>query len=266
MLANFAMYDLPEVRAATDAWWRGVAAALQRAGIPAVPESLTRDADIDVLHSPELLLTQTCGYPLTHALAGVVSLVATPAYSADGCNGADYCSFILVSQDNPAAGLEDLRGSVCTFNGRNSQSGYNSLRAAVAPIAGGDGFFSRVIESGGHPASIELVASGKADVCAVDCVTHGLIANHRPDALAGTRIVGVTESVPGLPYVTRAAVDEDYLRRLRDGLAEAFADPRLAGPRETLMLAGMQVLDYDAYNCIDDMEKAACAAGYAQIH
>ena len=34
----------------------------------------------------------------------------------------------------------------------------------------------------------------------------------------------------------------------------------------TLMLAGMQVLDYDAYGRIDDMENAARAAGYAQIH
>ncbi len=266
MLANLSMYDFPEVRAATDAWWCGIAAALQRAGIAAVPDSLTRDPDIDVLHSPELLLTQTCGYPLTHALAGVVTLVATPGYSADGCNGVDYCSFIVVSEDNPAAGLADLRGCVCTYSGRNSQSGYNTLRAAVAPIAGGDAFFSRVFESGGHPVSIELVATGKADVCAVDCVTHGLMAKYRPAALAGTRIIGATESAPGLPYVTHAAADEDYLRRLRDGLAAAFADPDLADTRDTLMLAGMQVLDYDAYRRIDDMENAARAAGYAQIH
>jgi hypothetical protein len=32
------------------------------------------------------------------------------------------------------------------------------------------------------------------------------------------------------------------------------------------MLASMEVLDYDAYGCIDDMENAARAAGYAQIH
>ena len=266
MLANFAMYDFPEVRAATDAWWRGIAAALQRTGIPAVPESLTRDADIDVLHSPELLLTQTCGYPLTHALAGIVSLVATPAYSADGCNGVDYCSFILVSQDNPAAGLEDLRGSVCTFNGPNSQSGYNSLRAAVAPIAGGDEFFSRVIESGGHPVSIELVATGQAGVCAVDCVTHALIAKCQPNALAGTRVIGATEAAPGLPYVTRAGVDKEFMRRLRDGLQAAFADPRLADARDTLLLTDLYVLGYAAYQRIDDMEDSARATGYAEIH
>jgi len=265
MLANLSMYDFPEVHAATNAWWHGIAGALRRAGIDEVPESLTWDAEIDVLHSPELLLTQTCGYPLTHELEGIVSLVATPAYGADGCHGVDYCSFILVSEDNGAKGLEDLRGSVCTYNGANSQSGYNCLRAAIAPLAGGEAFFSRVFESGDHQVSMELVASGEADVCAVDCVTHGMIARHRPKALVGTRVLATTESAPGLPYVTRAGVDEDRLRRLRDGLREAFADPRLADVRDTLMLAGMQVLDYDAYGPIDAMENAARAAGYPDI-
>ena len=266
MLASLPMYDLPEVTAATDTWWSGVASALQRAGLDAVPEALTRDPDVDVLHSKELLLSQTCGYPLTHALVGAVALVATPIYSADGCSGADYCSLIVVADENPAADLEDLRGAVCAYSRPHSHSGYNALRAAVAPLAGGAAFFSRVVESGGHPVSIELVATGTADVCAVDCVTHALMAKYRPDALAGTRVLGATERAPGLPFVTRAGVDEDCLRRLRDGLNEAFADPRLADVRDALMLTGVQVLGYDAYQRIDDMEDSAHAAGYAEIH
>lgn len=266
MLASLAMYDLAELRAATDAWWRGIAMALRRAGIEAVPDTLTRNGDDDLWRSPEMLLSQTCGYPLTHELSGVVELVATPAYSADGCNGVDYCSLILVSEENAAATLDDLRGSVCTYNSRNSQSGYNALRAAIAPLARGGRFFSRVVESGGHPLSIELVATGQVDVCAVDCVTHGLLANCRPEALAGTRVIGVTERAPGLPYVTRAGASRDDISRLRDGLREAFADPRLADTREALLLTGMQVLDYEAYRCIGDMEDSARAAGYSEMN
>lgn len=265
MLASLAMYDLPELRAATDAWWRGIAAALRRAGIDAVPDTLTRNGGGDFWHSPEMLLGQTCGYPLTHELAGVVALVATPAYSADGCSGVDYCSLLVVSEQNTAAKLEDLRGGVCAYNNRNSQSGYNALRAVVAPLSRGGRFFSRAVESGGHPNSIELVVAGQADVCAVDCVTHGLLAKCRPGAMAGTRVIGVTERAPGLPYVTRAGAGSDQISRLRDGLSEAFADPRLADAREALLLSGMQVLDYEAYRCIGDMENAARAAGYAKI-
>ena len=265
MLASLPMYDFPEVTAATDSWWRGVASALQRAGLDAVPEALTRDPDVDVWNSQELLLSQTCGYTLTHALAGVIELVATPAYSADGCSGVDYCSLIVVSEDNPAAGLKDMRGAVCAYSRRHSHSGYNALRAAVAPLADGGAFFSRTTESGGHPASIELVASGKADVCAVDCVTHALIAQCQPDVLGGTRVLGSTEHAPGLPYVTRAGMDDEFVSRLRDGLQMAFSDPCLGAARDTLLLTGMQVLDYDAYQRIDDMEDSARAAGYAEI-
>jgi ABC-type phosphate/phosphonate transport system substrate-binding protein len=266
MLASLPMYDLPEARAATDDLWRGIASALRRAGIDDVPGALTRDPDIDVWHSRELLLSQTCGYPLTHALAGVVELVATPAYSAECCSGADYRSLVVVSEDNPAVGLDDLRGGVCAYNARHSQSGYNVLRAAIAPLADGAGFFSNVIESGDHGNSIALVATGRADVCATDCVTHAMIARYRPDALDGTRVLCATECAPGLPYVTRAGIDRSDVERLRDGLRTAFAEPDLAVARDALFLSGIEILSLDAYRRIDDMENSARDSGYAEIH
>ena len=266
MLASLRMYDLPEVRSATDAWWRGVAAALERAGLESVPASLNWDANIDVLRSPELLLGQTCGYPLTHALADVVELVATPAYSADGCSGADYCSLIVVSEDNPAAALAALRGAVCAYSRRDSHSGYNALRAAIAPLADGSAFFSQVVESGRHAMSIGMVARGEADICAVDCVTHALLARYRPDTLSGTRVLARTESAPGLPYVTHAGAPSETVRRLRDGLRTAASDPGLMDVRESLFLSDIYVLGDDAYRRIEDMEDSARAAGYAEIH
>lgn len=260
------MYDLPEVRAATDAWWRGIATALERAGLGGVPRALTRDSGIDLWHSPQMLLSQTCGYPLTHALAGVVELVATPAYSVDGCNGADYCSLIVVSEDSHAEELADLRGAVCAYSRRDSHSGYNALRAAIAPLAGGGAFFDRVVESGAHALSIGLIATGEADVCAVDCVTHALMARYQPNALSGTRVMARTERAPGLPYVTRAGTGGDDMSRLRDALLSAANDPALADVRDALLLGDIHVLDHDAYRRIDDMESSARAAGYAEIH
>ena len=44
---------------------------------------------------------------------------------------------------------------------------------------------------------------GRADVCAVDCVTWALLARHRPSALHGLRVIALTEPMPGLPLVTR---------------------------------------------------------------
>lgn len=265
-VASLPMYDLPELRAATDAWWQGLARAFRREGIADVPGGLDRrESYHDVWLAPDLLISQTCGYPLTHALAGGVELAATPCYSAEGCQGPDYCSFVIVRADSAASAIGDLRGLRCAINGLDSQSGYNALRSLVATVAKDGRFFGSVAVSGGHGASLALVASGEADVAAIDCVTHRLLARHRPAALAGTRVLGRTASAPGLPYVTRAGADADLLQRLRGGLERAFAEPELAATRESLLLADLAILPLSAYDRISVMETAAVAAGYREV-
>ena len=97
-LASLPMYDLPEVSAATDGWWQGLAAAFARAGVEEVPERLVRGVGLpDHWLAPDLLFSQTCGYPLTDALSGRVGLLATPCYAAEGTAGPDYCSVIVVA-------------------------------------------------------------------------------------------------------------------------------------------------------------------------
>jgi ABC-type phosphate/phosphonate transport system substrate-binding protein len=170
-----------------------------------------------------------------------------------------------VPADHPATGIADLRGAHCAVNGLESQSGYNALRALIAPYARDGRFFGKVTVTGAHAESIARVASGEIDVAAVDCVTHALLARHRPAALAGTRVLCRTASAPGLPYVTGGAADDDRVRRLREGLRAALEDPELADARETLMLAGIAELPLSAYGRIVEMENEAIAAGYARI-
>src|SRR5262249_7187037 len=150
-----------------------------------VPDALDRRAAYqDVWLQRDLLFSQTCGYPLTHALAGKVALLATPCYAAEGCDGSNYCSFVMVAADSAARALEDLRGRRGAVNSLDAQSGCNALRALVAPAARDGRFFGSVSLTGSHLASLALVASHAADVAALDCVTHGLLARHRPQALA----------------------------------------------------------------------------------
>jgi len=49
----------------------------------------------------------------------------------------------------------------------------NVLRREVAPLARERRFFSEAFMSGRHLDSIALIAAGKADVAAIDCVTFG---------------------------------------------------------------------------------------------
>src|SRR5690606_6754530 len=106
MLASLPMYDLPEVAAATAAWWQGLARAFRAEGLADVPGRLaTAPALPGHWRDPALLFSQTCGFPLTHGLAGALRLVATPCYRAAGCDGARYRSFLVVAGDSPTRSI-----------------------------------------------------------------------------------------------------------------------------------------------------------------
>jgi len=264
--ASLPMYNLAEAPNASASLWNGIARHLRRVGIPDVPDRLLeRPAIPEHWLSDELLLSQTCGYPLTHALKGRVQLLATPCYSADGCEGSNYCSVVIVPEDSPVATLADLRGKRLAFNTPDSQSGMNALRALIAPIAGGKRFFGEAIESGSHSASLALVAAGKADMAAIDSVSYALFRHHGRADVRRVRVLCRTASAPSLPFITGGSTDPERVLRLREGLRAAMEHPALAGAREALLLKDIMLLPESAYQPILDMEQAAERQGYPQL-
>jgi ABC-type phosphate/phosphonate transport system substrate-binding protein len=249
MIAALQMYDWPEVREATDLWWKGIARHL------GVDLPLSRPADFTTpWFRDDLLFGQTCGYPFTHALQGQVKLVGTPHYGADGCDGPNYCSIILARDAKP---LERFRGGVAAVNTPDSMSGMLALKLVFAPLAKAGQFFSRAVETGGHLASLAAVQAGEADVCAIDCVCVAMARRYRPTALEGLVEIARSPLVPGLPWVTRAG----DVAALRTALHQAFADPALAGARERLLLTGFSALPATDYDRIIDLESAMDRAG-----
>jgi ABC-type phosphate/phosphonate transport system substrate-binding protein len=264
--AGLPMYDLAELRAATGAWWRGLARAFSAEGLEDVPLRLSRAGPPERLwQADDLLFAQTCGYPLMHGLAATLRLVATPCYAAAGCRGPEYCSLILVREDEGADGLEALRGRAAVINAPDSHSGCNALRALVAPLAAQRRFFGRVMVSGSHLESLRALREGAADVAAIDCVLHALLARHRPSALIGLRTLMFSPRVPGLPYVTSARRPLDTVRRLRAGLRRALADPALAACRNDLLIDGAAVLSLEDYGIIADLGRGSRELGYDEL-
>ena len=260
------MYDLPEVGEWTDGLWTAIAGELREGGVRDVPDALERPGDHHDAWRPEgLLLSQSCGYPVATAYRGTLRVVATPHYAASGCEGHRYSSVVVVRASSRATTLGALRGAVCAFNARDSQSGYNALRAVVAPIAGGRRFFARTVETGAHAASIEAVRAGRADVCSVDCVTWALLARYRPSALDGLVVLASTQRMPGLPLVTAADRSDASLDSIRHALGRAFSRPDLAETREALLIRGLSMLPVDAYEPLLALERAAIAAGYPDL-
>jgi ABC-type phosphate/phosphonate transport system substrate-binding protein len=267
MIAALPMYDLPEARAATDAWWSILCHHFRRAGLEDMPDILTRTTNVtDSWTMPSLLFTQTCGYPFTHDWSDKLRLVATPRYAAEGCEGSNYRSAFLVAEASNAASLEDLRGKHIAFNANHSQSGFNAPRAKIAPLAKAGKFFAEAIESGGHRQSMALVRDGGVDVCAVDCVTWEMHRRHAPALIEGLRVLDWTDAAPNLPYVTAINRDDETVDRLRSGLQAAIADPDGRAAREVLFLDSIEILEPAAYETIDTMERRAIDLGYDHLN
>lgn len=267
MGASLPMYDWPELREATDAWWAALAEAFRAEGLTGVPTHLTRGpAPDDLWAAPDLFVSQTCGYPLMHAWAGRLTPVATPHYAAEGCDGPDYCSLVLVRADDAAEDLAALRGKCAAYNGEDSQSGYSAFRAAVAPHARDGRFFATTVRSGAHLDSMALVASGEADVCAVDSIVWALARHHRGELARRLRVLARTPAAPGLPLVTASARPDEEVGRMRAALRTAIAAPGLGAVREALLLRDMSELETGAYDRILQLERFAIDAGYPVLN
>ena len=266
-LACLPWYELPETRAAQDALWTVIARHLQRQGIDDVPAHLTRGRpSLALLTDPGLLFGQCCGYDVVYGLSDCVTVLATPKYAADGCEGSDYRSVVLVPAESPFKALDDLRGSVCVINGFNSHSGTNALRAMVAPLSRDGRFFASVKVSGTHMDSLAMLQAGKADVMAMDCVLHALLTCHRPQALIQTRILCRSDPVAAPPFVTAHTADDDLIARLRSALADAFSDTDARAPMATLLLRGIVFRPATDYAGIVALEAEALAHGYMELH
>lgn len=265
------MYDLPELKTATNTWWQAITRALQQEGVRDVPQTLARQQQQQypvretVWRDETLLLTQTCGYPLMHDFAGILKAVAAPVYNAEGCENEFYRSAIIVREDNPAQTIKTFRGQRLAANAPDSQSGCNCLRALVAPLAIEGRFFGNIIWTGAHRQSLAAVRNNNADIAAIDAVTLALITRHAPAEISGLRILCWSESTPALPYATRAAASHDLVRRLRNALQRAVEEPAAATSREDLLISNVKAIDNDAYLPIIRIRKKAQSLGYLEL-
>jgi ABC-type phosphate/phosphonate transport system substrate-binding protein len=192
-VACLPMYDWPEVRPATDAVWACLRGALGQRGI-AAPEALTRGAE--PWDDPGLVLGQTCGLPYRCGLHARVTLIGAPDYGLEGCPPGFYRSALVVRSDDARARLDDFAGAGYACNATLSQSGHAALAEALGPLAP-----ERGLVTGSHRASIRAVATGAAEIAAIDAVSWRLACAWEPHA-AWLRVLGWTRPTPGLPMIT----------------------------------------------------------------
>lgn len=246
--------------------WDVLRTRLLQAGCGVLPPALDWPDDL-LAHwrDPQLLLSQTCGYPLTHALAGAVQLLGCFHYDAPGCEGMVCRSQLVARTEHTGRTLAEFRGLRAAFNSHDSQSGYNALRAAVAPLAVTGRFFGEVLATGSHAASIAAVQQGRADLAAIDCVTWAGLQRDMPQMLTGVCTIGQTQAYPGLPLVTGRDTSAKEVLALQTALAALVEDPAAATALAALGITGFQTLPIETYQVCIDMRLQSQALGYPEL-
>jgi ABC-type phosphate/phosphonate transport system substrate-binding protein len=226
------MYDWREERAAVDALWADIRA---RAGGD-LPVALTRPADEAALFAlwrdPALVLSQTCWGPLSLGLLPGLRVLAQPDYSdVAGGQGPLYRSVLigrsgdaLPAPEGPEADLPDdvLSGQLLAANARHSLSGWLALAGDLGAEPGT--LAADVVITGGHRASVRVVAEGRADIAAIDCRSWALARRYEPCA-RGLVVLGWTAARPGLPYVTGPLTAPSQVAELRETLTRMGCHP-----------------------------------------
>ena len=216
MIALLPMYDRPETAAANDALWQAIRAELGRG-----PENLTRDMDLwQAWRSPDLLLAQTCGLPFRARLYGDVQLVATPDYGLPGCPEGHYNSVLIARADQKGTRFTSFAGSRFAYNDPLSQSGW---AAAMMRMRADDFLPGALIETGGHRASAEAVAEGRADFATIDALTYQMLQDYEPDLTAQLCELERTEPTPALPFITALGEDVPAIYNALEAAVESLS-------------------------------------------
>ena len=238
MIASLPMYDWAEVQPATDRLWALIRDGLRARGLEA-PDALHRGGRWNDWQAPDLVLSQTCGFPYRTALHGKVELVGTPDYGLPDVPAGYYYSQ-LVARKGDSTDWQDFPDRRLAINGHDSQSGWAAPQNHAAAIGRR---FDRIVVTGAHLASASAVAEGRADLAAIDAVTWRLLVTHRPALADGLTAIARTGATPGLPLITATGRDSALIA---DTVRAAIA--RLdAAERGLLGLRGLVQIPTAAY-------------------
>jgi ABC-type phosphate/phosphonate transport system substrate-binding protein len=264
-IAILPMYDFPWTAVANDALWASISARLAAAGVQAPPK-LNRNGNLAALwRDPGLIFGQTCGYPYVAALKQSVTLIAAPEYSFPGCEDASHRSFVIRRATDSRHALAGFSGAIAALNAHDSNTGMNLFRATLAPIASGAAFFSSVVVTGSHEASVAAVVAGEADLASIDCVSFSLLRRGRPELVERVAIAAEGPLSPSLPFIASASLPAWTIAAVREALFAALADPDLAETRATLGLTGARLVAPTDYDRVMEIERDAAAMGYARL-
>ena len=219
MIASLPMYQRPENKAAHNRYWQIIAANLNRNGIDA-PTHLSECDDNNHWLRTDLVLSQTCGMPYRLSLHSKVQLVGTPDFGTPSCPAGYYNSVFIINTQDTRTKLSGFKTAQIAVNEMTSQSGF----AAPQNAAKKTGFqFNNITLSGGHATSAKMVATGQADIAAIDAETWRNIQKY-DDFATELRVLCSTEPTPALPYICAVGLDKAIIAQAITDAIDALSN------------------------------------------
>lgn len=207
-----------------------------------------------------------CGLPyveLTRRPGPQMKPIAAPVLLGDRYRGKPiYFSDVVVRHGAPIRCWEDLRGRSWAFNETHSQSGYGVTRDRLLRTGATGGFFSRVVEAGGHEHAVRLVCEGEVDASAIDSQLFAVLVAEQPSLRRQLRVIDSLGPSMIQPVVVQRRLPGIWKARIRAALLTMANDPH-ARPRllhaQVARFTSVTDADYD------DIRRMLAAAEAAQF-
>ena len=182
-----------------------------------------------LLDKGQITLCWICGLPYVRKvdqMPSPIELLAAPVMQGERYqNRPIYFSDVVVQAKSPFENLADLRGASWAYNEPGSQSGYNVTRYALAMRGETSGFFGRLVESGAHQTSLQMILKGEVDGSAIDSTVLEMELLNNPSIQSQIRIIDIFGPSPIPPWVVSKKASHELRRKLRKLFCQMDQDP-----------------------------------------
>ena len=211
---------------------------------------------LEMLYDGRAQLGMLCGLP--YAVQPLLQIVVAPVMKAPRYAGQPvYFTDVMVRADSRFRSFEDLRGASWAYNEPNSHSGYNVVRAHLAHLGETSQFFSRIVASGAHSQSLQMLLRGEIDAVSLDTTFFDLEAQADPSLVDRVRVVQVLGPSPIQPFLAHRSVPEGLRLQMTEVLTQMHLEPFGQAILETLPVERFVALTDADYDPIRVMLKAA---------
>lgn len=184
-----------------------------------------REAQLD---QSQIQVGWICGLPYVWKAdcSMPLELLAAPVMQGQRYQGQPvYFSDVVVRHDSPVQSLDDLQGSTWAYNEPGSHSGYYVTRYTLATRGKGSGFFGKVLQSGAHQNSLQLILTGEIDASAIDSTVLELELHRRPAIANHIRVIDTFGPSPIPPWVISTRVPPTLRHQLRQLFLKMHTHP-----------------------------------------